>query len=92
MTGWRGKGLLPGFSLSKQRRNLWQMAGVEEQEAVLFLYHYVAHQAEMVRNALGQRTDPHLLFPIQIFFFNIQKNIPSNSTKNPVLINRSPYT
>lgn len=73
VTGWRGKGLLPGFSLSKQRRNLWQMASVEEQEAVLLLYHYVAHQAETVRNALGQRTDPHLLFPIQIFFLTSRK-------------------
>lgn len=31
-------------------------------------------------------------FHIHILFFYIQKNIPSDSTKNPGLINRSPQT
>lgn len=91
VTGQRCKGHLAGFSLSKQRRNLCQMAGVKEWETFLLFSHHAAHQAETVRNALGQRTDLRLLFfRIQILFFYIQENIPSNSTKNPGLKNRYP--
>lgn len=92
---WQGgsaKDTCLAFLCQSRRRNLCQTAGVKEQEAFLFLYSHVAHQAETVRNALGQKTSLHLLFHIQILFFNIQKNIPSNSAKNPVLINRSPWT
>lgn len=84
--------LLHGFSLSKQRRNLCQAPSINKQETFLSL--------SLPPSCCPSRDDwkcsrsknrPASIYSYPNFMFSIQeKNIPSNSTKNPVLINRFP--